>query len=164
MARKPTTVKAYLAGLPDDRRAAIKAVRAVILENLDEDYEEGIQYGIIGYYVPHRVFPAGYHCDPRQPVPFAGIASQKNYISVYLMCVYGVPGQEAWFREAWAKAMDKRAAKVGGKAKKLDMGKSCVRFRKIEDVPLDVIGKTIKRVPAKKFLAHYEKTIAKLKK
>lgn len=106
MPNAPTTVKQYLASLPKDRRDAIEAVRQVILENLDEDYEEGIQYGMIGYYVPHRVFPAGYHCDPKQPVPFVGIASQKNYISLYLMCVYGVPRQEALFREQWAKAKE----------------------------------------------------------
>ena len=89
MQSKATTVEQYLAELPEDRRKAIEAVRQVILKNLDKDYEEGIQYGMIGYYVPHRVYPAGYHCDPKQPLPFAGLASQKNYMSLYLMCVYG---------------------------------------------------------------------------
>src|SRR5258707_3534246 len=84
-----TTVEQYLAGLPDDRRSAIEAVRNVILKNLDTDYEEGMQYGMIGYYVPHSVYPAGYHCDPRQPLPFAALASQKNYMSLYLMSLYG---------------------------------------------------------------------------
>jgi Domain of unknown function (DU1801) len=161
MAKKPTTVKAYLASLPADRRAALEAVRAVILENLDEDYEEGIQYGMIGYYVPHRVYPAGYHCDKAQPVPFVSLASQKNYMSLYLMCVYSEPGGEERFRDAWTKAMAKRGAQGKGKAKKINMGKSCVRFTKIEDVPLEVIGKAIKRVPTKKFLANYEKALAK---
>ena len=89
MQDKATTVEQYLSGLTADRRKAIEAVRQVILKNLDKDYEEGIQYGMIGYYVPHRVYPAGYHCDPKQPLPFAGLASQKNYMSLYLMCVYG---------------------------------------------------------------------------
>ncbi len=152
---KPTSssVSEYLDALPDDRRAAISAVRKVILDNLDKDYEEGIQYGMIGYYVPHRVFPAGYHCDPRQPLPFASIASQKNHMAVYLMCVYGQPEQEQWFREAWAKT-----------GKKLDMGKSCVRFKKLEDVALDVIGEAIRRVPAKAFIEHYEKARKTAKK
>src|SRR5262252_4656184 len=81
-------VDAYLRALPEDRRAAISAVRKVILENLDASYEEGMQYGMIGYYVPHRVYPKGYHCDPKQPLPFAALASQKNYMSLYLMSLY----------------------------------------------------------------------------
>jgi len=142
------TVEEYLAELPPDRRDAIQAVRQVILKNLPGGYEEGIQYGMIGYYVPHSIYPAGYHCDPRQPLPFAALASQKNYMSLYLMCVYGAPEHENWFRDAWLKT-----------GKKLNMGKSCVRFKKIDDVPLDVIGKAVKRVPVKKFIEHYEAAI-----
>lgn len=146
MPSKPTTVDEYLASLPEDRRAALSAVRNVILENLDEGYEEGIQYGMIGYYVPHKVFPAGYHCDPKQPLPFASLASQKNHMAIYLMCVYGE--QEQWFREAWVKT-----------GKKLDMGKSCVRFKKLEDVALDVLGEAIRRMPVKAYIQHYESAI-----
>ena len=102
MQSKAATVAQYLKELPADRRAAIEAVRAVILKNLDALYEEGMQYGMIGYYVPHSVYPPGYHCDPKQPLPFICLASQKNYMSVYLGCVYG-PEQEKPFREAWAK-------------------------------------------------------------
>ena len=145
MQSKAKTVKEYLAGLPDDRREAIRAVRAVILKNLPTGYEEGIQHGAIGYFVPHSVYPTGYHCDPKQPLPFAGLASQKNYISIHLMSVYSDPKQEAWFRAAWAKS-----------CKKLDMGKACVRFKKIQDLPLQVIGQAIKRVPVKKFIEQYE--------
>lgn len=148
MPSKPTPVEQYLASLPEDRRAAISAVRDVILENLGEGYEEGIQYGMIGYYVPHEVYPAGYHANPKQPLPFASLASQKSHMAVYLMCVYGQPEQEKWFREAWAKT-----------GKKLDMGKSCVRFKKLDDVPLEVIGEAIRRVPAKAYIAHYESVI-----
>ena len=137
----------YLSALPADRRAALEAVRGVILANLDEDYEEGIQYGMIGYYVPHRVFPAGYHCDPKQPLSFAGPASQKDHMALYLMCVYGDGPLGEWFREAWAKT-----------GKKLDMGKACVRFRRVEDLALDVIGEAIRRVPTKKYLEHYEQS------
>src|ERR1700741_4251032 len=103
MQSKATTVKAYLAELPKDRRDAIEAVRKVILANLDKDYQEGMQYGMISYSVPHSIFPAGYHCDPKQPLPFAGLASQKNYMSLYMMCVYGDTPQSDWFRNAWAK-------------------------------------------------------------
>jgi hypothetical protein len=145
MQSQATTVEQYLAGLPDDRRQAIAAVREVILKNLDEDYEEGMQYGMIGYYVPHSVYPAGYHCDPRQPLPFAGLASQKNHMALYMMCVYGESDHAKWFQQAWKKT-----------GKKLDMGKSCVRFKKLEDLALDVIGEAIRRVPAKKYIYVYE--------
>jgi hypothetical protein len=142
MQSKATTVEQYLSELPEDRRKALEEVRQVIRKNLDEDFEEGIQYGMIGYYVPHRVYPAGYHCDPKQPLPFAALASQKNYMSVYLMCVYGESEHAKWFHQAWTKS-----------GKKLDMGKSCVRFKKVDDLALDVIGEAIKRVPAKKYIA-----------
>lgn len=148
MQSKATTVKGYLAELPQDRRAALEAVRAVILKNLDKDFEEGMAYGMIGYAVPHRVFPAGYHCDPKQPLPYAALASQKNYMSVYLMCVYGDSEHAVWFREAWART-----------GKKLDMGKSCIRFKKVEDLALDVIGESIRRIPAKKYIEFYLKTM-----
>ncbi|HYO65007.1 MAG TPA: DUF1801 domain-containing protein [Archangium sp.] len=148
MQSKATTVDQYLASLPADRRAAVSAVRKAILANLDKDYEEGIQYGMIGYYVPHKVFPAGYHVDPKQPLPFAALASQKNHMAVYLMGIYGEPRQEKWFREAWAKT-----------GRKLDMGKSCVRFKKLEDVALDVLGEAIRRAPAKAYIQQYESVI-----
>ena len=145
MQSKATTVEQYLAELPDDRRRVIEAVRETILRNLDRDYEEGMQYGMIGYYVPRRVWPAGYHCDPKQPLPFAGLASQKNHMALYLMCVYGDSPHAKWFKDAWAKT-----------GKKLDMGKACVRFKKLDDLPLDIIGEAIKRVPARKYIEHCE--------
>jgi hypothetical protein len=148
MQSKATTVPQYLAELPADRRRAIEAVRAVIRKNLDPLYEEGMQYGMIGFYVPHRVYPPGYHCDPKQPLPFACLASQKNYMSVYLGCVYGHPEHERWFRAAWAKS-----------GKKLDMGKSCIRFKQLDDLALDVIGESIRRVPARQYIAYYESVL-----
>jgi len=144
MKSSATTVAGYLAALPAERRRALAAVRAVVLANLDADYEEGMQYGMIGYAVPHRVFPAGYHCDPSQPLMFAALGAQKNYMSLYLMSVYGDPGEERWLRAGFARA-----------GKKLDMGKSCVRFKKLEDLPLEVIGEAIARVPAKAYVARY---------
>jgi hypothetical protein len=148
MQSKATTVQQYLAELPADRRLAIEGVRAVILENLDPTYAEGMQYGMIGYHVPHSVYPAGYHCDAKQPLPFLFLASQKNYMSLYLGCVYGHPEGETWFRKAWAKT-----------GKKLDMGKSCIRFRKLDDLALDVIGEAIRRMPVREFISFYESAI-----
>lgn len=148
MTSKAKTVQEYLAGLPEDRRAAIAAVREVILKHLPEGYEEGMQYGMIGYYVPHSTFPAGYHCDPKQPLPFASLASQKNHMALYLMCIYGDAKLRRWFESA-----------CEGSGKKLDMGQCCVRFKKLEDLPLDVVGKTIARVPVADYVARYEQTL-----
>lgn len=161
MQSKASTVADYLSGLAPDRRAPIEAVRNTIRANLDQGYEEGMQYGMVGYYVPHRLFPAGYHCDPKQPLPFVALASQKNHMSLYMMGVYcgcteGASGETAdarWFREAWTKA-----------GKKLDMGKSCVRFKKIEDVALDVIGESIRRIPAKLYIERYQAVLAQTAK
>ncbi|MCA9322054.1 MAG: DUF1801 domain-containing protein [Planctomycetes bacterium] len=145
MAIPPASPREYLDGLPDDRRLALEAVRKVIRKNLDPSFKEGIQYNMIGYFLPHSVYPAGYHCDPKQPLPFAGIASQRNHMGLYLFCIYCSEEDKEKFCEEW------RAT-----GKKLDMGKSCVRFKKLEDVPLDVLGRAIKRATAKKFVAHYE--------
>ncbi len=143
-----TTVSEYLAALPEDRRRVIKAVRKVIRQNLDKDYREGMQYGMIGYFIPHRLYPPGYHCDPQQPLPFAGLASQKNYMAVYLNCLYTDATELKWFQDQWARA-----------GKKLDMGKSCLRFRNLEDLALDVLGEAIRRTPAKRLIANYEAAI-----
>lgn len=149
MPTKPATVSQYLAALPPERRNALEAVRQVILKNLDKDYEEGIQYGMIGYYVPHRVFPAGYHCDPKQPLPFAGIGSRKDYMTIAIMGLYMYPGGDGWFREAWKKT-----------GKKLDMGAACIRFKKVDDLALDLIGKAVKDLTVKKFVSTYEAAVA----
>ena len=147
MQSKAQTVNDYLAALPDDRRAAIEGVRKVIRKNLPKGYEEGMQYGMIGYHVPHKLYPPGYHCDPKQPLPFAALASQKNYMSVYLMC-YMDEKMDKWLRAAWAKS-----------GKKLDMGKSCIRFKKVDDLALEVIGEAIARVPAAEYIELYESTM-----
>jgi uncharacterized protein YdhG (YjbR/CyaY superfamily) len=156
MQSKALTVDAYLHSLPPDRREAVNAVRAVILKNLDRNYEEGMQYGMIGYYIPHSVYPKGYHCDPKQPLSFAGLASQKNYMSLYLMSVYfgSVDHSRAakhaeWFREAWERT-----------GKKVNMGKGCIRFKKVDDLPLDVIGEAVRRVPAEVYIDFYESSLA----
>lgn len=148
MQSKAATVEEYLAELTEDRREAIRAVRTVILKHLPKGYEEGMQYGMIGYYVPHDTYPPGYHCDPKQPLPYACLASQKNYMSLYFMGLYSDTEEMTWFHEAWAKT-----------GKKLDMGKSCIRFKRVEDLPLEVIGQAIKRFPVKKYIEQYERVL-----
>jgi len=119
----------------------LTAVADVIRRNLPDGYREGMQYGMIGWYVPLETFPDTYN---GQPLGLAGLASQKHYMSLYLNNVYGDPGLEAWFRERYAAA-----------GKKLDMGKSCVRFRHLDDLALDVIGETIARTDLDRYLAHH---------
>ena len=148
MTSKAKTPDEYLASLPADRREALSAVRQTILKNLDKGYQEGMSYGMIGYCVPHSIYPAGYHCDPKQPLPFAGLASQKNHMAVYLFCMYVDGASDKWFRDAWKKA-----------GKKLDMGKSCLRFKKLDDLALDVLGEAIRRVPVKDHIAIYESAL-----
>ena len=146
MQSKATTVEAYLRSIPADRRAGISAVREVILKNLDSSYEEGILYGMIGYYVPHSAYPKGYHCDPKLPLPFAVLGSKKNYMTLHLMAIYaggdGSQSDAQWFRDEWAKT-----------GKKMDVGKACIRFKKADDLPLKLIGQAIQRTPAKKWIA-----------
>ena len=149
MKSSATTVKDYLASLPADRRAGIEAVRKVILKNIDKDYDESMLYGMIGYAVPHRVWPLGYHCDPKKPLMMAALSSQKDNMTVYLMSVYGDKAERAWFQNAWAKT-----------GKKLNMGGSCIRFKKLEDAALDVIGEAIRRTPAKAYVDSYVKILA----
>jgi hypothetical protein len=139
------TADEYLGGLPPDRRAALAAVRDVILANLPEGYEEQMQYGMIGYVVPHSLYPAGYHCNPKEPLPFAILGSQKNHMALHLCSVYGDAATTEWFQHAYAAS-----------GKKLDMGKACVRFKKLDDLPLDVIGKVFARTPVKRYIARIE--------
>lgn len=155
MQSSATTPVEYLANLPADRRSIITPVRDVILANLSPEYTEIMQYGMLSYAIPHSIFPAGYHADPKQPLPFAALASQKNHISLYLMGLYvGCSGTDetsdaTWFRDAW---------QASGK-KKPDMGKACVRFKRLDDLPLDVIGEAIRRMPAQRYIALYELTL-----
>ena len=136
------TVTQYLAALPPDRREAIASVRTVILDHLPEGYAETMLYGMIGYVVPLKRYPVTYN---RQPLSYAGLASQKQYMSLYLMNIYGDTETEQWFREEYLAS-----------GKKLDMGKSCVRFKKLEDLPLGLVGEAIARTPLAAFLERYE--------
>ena len=148
MQSKAASVTQYLAELPADRRAAITAVRRVLKQNVDASVEEGMQYGMIGFYIPHRIFPDGYHCDPKQPVPYAALASQKNHMSLYLMFADVGSDVDAWIRQAYAKA-----------GKRLDMGKCCLRFRSLEDIDLGIVAEAVRRLPAATHLTNYVKQV-----
>ena len=136
------TVEEYLAELSPERRSEIATVRKVILDNLPDGYVERMQYGMISYVIPLETYPVTYN---KQPLGLASLASQKNYMSLYLMNVYGDTDTERWFHEEY------RAS-----GKKLDMGKSCVRFKKVEDLPLELIGQTIARTSPDEFIERYE--------
>ncbi|MCL4523230.1 MAG: DUF1801 domain-containing protein [Acidobacteria bacterium] len=146
MQSKAKTVSQYLAALPADRRKAIEQVRAVIHKHLPKGYEEIMQYGMIGYAVPLKIYPAGYHCKKNEPLPFLLLASQKNHMALHMFCLYLDEKDKAQFQKEY---------KASGK--KLDMGGGCVRFKKPEDLALDVIGKAIARRPVKKHIEVYEK-------
>ena len=135
------TVDAYLAELPAERREPIAAVRSVILEHLPDGFEEGMQYGMIGYYVPLERFPDTYNGEP---LSVAALASQKRHMALYMMGVYGA--DDAWFRERWEAT-----------GRKLHMGKSCVRFSQLEDVPLEVVGEAIARTSVDDLIAAHER-------
>jgi hypothetical protein len=143
---KVATVEEYVAQLPEDRQAAITQLRKVIKKNLPKGFKEEMSYGMIGYVVPHSKYPAGYHCDPKLPLPFLNIASQKNFIAVYHMGIYADAKLLKWFTEAHAKAS----------AKKLDMGKSCMRYKKAEDIPYALIGELAAKMTVDDWIERYE--------
>lgn len=135
------TPEEYIASLAEDRAAAVREVRRVIRENLPDGYEEGMQFGMISWYVPLERFPDAYN---GQPLGLVALASQKHHFSLYLNSVYGDPATERWFHDRYAKS-----------GRKLDMGKSCLRFKRVDDLPLDVIGETIARWSVEEFLDHF---------
>ena len=140
------TVQEYIRNLPADRRQAISVVRNVIKKNLPKGYKE-VMDGMIVYIVPLSLYPDGYLGDKKTPLPYAGLASQKNHMAVYLMNIYGNRNVEKWFLYEYKKS-----------GKKMDIGKCCVRFKKLEDLPLDLIGEAIACTPAKKFIHMYEES------
>ena len=137
-----TTPDEYIAALPEERQTIVRAIRDEIRRNLPDGYAEGMSYGMIAWYVPLERFPDTYN---GQPLGLVALASQKQYVSLYLNSVYGDRDTETWFRERWAAT-----------GKPLNMGKSCVRFRRLEDVPLDLVGETIARADLDGYLASYE--------
>ena len=146
-----TTPEEYIMQLPDERKEAIGKLRKVILENLPKGFEEGINYGMIGYYVPHTIYPEGYHCSPELPLPFMNIASQKNSINVYHSGIYADKALYDWFFGEYPKHA----------VRKLDMGKSCIRFKKPEDIPYELIGKLCTKLTVEQWIAMYQRNIKK---
>jgi hypothetical protein len=147
MQSKASTVPEYINSLPAERKAVIIALRKAILKNLPKGFEEVMSYGMIGFVVPHKLYPSGYHVTPELPLPFIALASQKNHIAVYHMAMQGKLLD--WFQDEW-KAYS---------SKKLDMGKACIRFRKPEDVPVDLIGNLAAMMTPNQWIEMYEKAI-----
>lgn len=151
MQSKAATVEQYIDALPHNRKDVVMQLRKVIKKNLPTGFKECMNYGMIGYVVPHTLYPAGYHCSPKDPLPFMNIASQKNFVAVYSMGIYANHALLKWFVDTYSKAG------VG----KLDMGKSCIRFKKMDKVPYELIGKLASKVTVQEWIALYERTIKK---
>ncbi len=146
---KAKNVKEYLKKVPKERIEYFKKLREAILTNLPNGFDEQLNYGMIGYVVPHDIYPGGYHCDPKLPLPFANIASQKNFIGFYHMGIYANPGLLEWFVKEYPKHSDT----------KLDMGKSCIRFKKMDKIPYDLIGKLMRKMSVNDWIKLYEENI-----
>jgi hypothetical protein len=143
------SIIAYLEALPAERKLIIQQLDESIQKNLKGKFEVGIQYGMIGYYVPHKHYPAGYHCNPKEPLPFIQLASQKNFVAVYHMGMYASPELLAWFEKSYA------ALGIG----KPDMGKSCIRFKKIDKIPVDLIGELVSKMSVDEWIQLYEQNL-----
>ncbi|MCG8372402.1 MAG: DUF1801 domain-containing protein [Balneolales bacterium] len=143
------TVDEYIDSIPEDRKEAITKLREAVLANIPEGFEECINYGMIGYVVPHSIYPDGYHCDPKLPLPFINIASQKNHIAVYHSGVYANEELLNWFTEEYKKQVPT----------KLDMGKSCIRFKNPRKIPFELIGELAKKVTVQDWIEMYEKNV-----
>jgi hypothetical protein len=146
---KVNTPEDYMAQVSEDKREAMIKLREVMLKNIPEDFQETISYGMIGYVVPHAIFPAGYHCDPKLPLPFVSIAAQKNFIAIYHMGIYSDPQLLEWFTQEHAQK---------GKGK-LDMGKSCIRYKKAEAIPYDLIGELMQKMSVKDWISTYQQQL-----
>ncbi|MBK7884988.1 MAG: DUF1801 domain-containing protein [Chitinophagaceae bacterium] len=151
MQSQAISVEEYISQLPEERQSAITQLRKEIKKNLPKGFQEVMNYGMIGYVVPHILYPDGYHCNPAQPLPFINIASQKSHIAVYHMGLYADTALLKWFIEAY-----NNQAKV-----KLDMGKSCIRFKKTADIPFSLIGDLAAKVTPQQWIACYEKVLKK---
>src|SRR5690606_1625087 len=146
-----TTVKEILTNVPEERAEAFNRLHQTIIENLPEGFEAAISYGGLGYVVPHSLYPSGYHCKPEEPLPFAGIASQKNSVNLYHMGIYSDPELMKWFTEEYPKHSKR----------KLDMGKSCIRFKKTQDIPFELIGELMKKMTVQDWVNIYESNLKK---
>ena len=146
MQSKATTVEEYLSELSEDRKTPMLKLREAIKNNLPKGFEEVISYGMLGYVVPHSIYPAGYHCTPKLPLPFINLASQKNTISLYHMGIYGDKNLLDWFVAEYSKHAKS----------KIDMGKGCFRFKKMDDIPYDLIGELATKISVQDWITFYE--------
>lgn len=153
MQSKATTPDQYIAELPEERKDAMQKLRKEILKNLPKGFKESMGYGMLGYCVPHSIYPNGYHCKPSDPLPFAGLASQKNFIAFYHMGIYSDPKLLAWFQKEYPKHTDA----------KLDMGKSCIRFTKPEKIPFKLFGELMTKMSVQDWIDKYEAVLSKSK-
>lgn len=149
MQSKASTPTEYLNELPEERKEIVSKLRQVILENLPKGFEEQMSYGMLGYVVPHSLYPDGYHCTPELPLPFMNLASQKNFVAVYHMGIYADERIMKWFVEEYPKHCKR----------KLDMGKSCIRFKKMDDIPYELIGQLCSKMTTQGWIDLYEKNI-----
>ncbi|MGQ0627452.1 MAG: DUF1801 domain-containing protein [Phycisphaerales bacterium] len=157
MKSSAATVEQYLASLPEDRRAAVSSVRRFILANLSREFEECMQYGVIGYCVPHSIWPHGHHTNPKLPLMYMGLSSQKNDMVVYMLFLLHNKPEREWFDKAWSATARKNHLEVSGAG-------CCLRFKKLDDLALDVIGAAMRRMPLAKYLEDHIATLARLGK
>lgn len=146
MQSKAATVDEYISEVPEVQREAIARLREIISENIPEGFSEQMSYGMIGYVVPHALYPKGYHCTPKLPLPFLNIAAQKNFIALYHMGLYADPDLLAWFTDEFAKVSPKKP----------DMGKSCLRFKKPDSIPYELIGQLMQKQTVADWISLYE--------
>ncbi len=151
MQYKADSPEDYISQLPEERKAVILEIRKNILENLPEGFEEQISYGMLGYVVPHRLYPAGYHVDPKLALPFINLASQKNFVALYHSGLYADPRLLDWFKTEYPKHSKR----------KLDMGKSCIRFKNLDDIPYVLIGNLARKMSVQDWIALYENKTGK---
>tara|TARA_B110001454_G_scaffold114143_1_gene106871 strand:- start:114 stop:587 length:474 start_codon:yes stop_codon:yes gene_type:complete len=151
---KSKTILEYISQLTEDRKEPISKLRNIINQNIDRGFSEEINYGMIGWVVPHSLYPEGYHCDPKLPLPFMSIASQKHFIAVYHMGVYASPKLLEWFISEYPKHC----------STKLDMGKSCIRFKKNENIPYNLIGELVTKMSANDWIMLYESNVKDARK
>lgn len=146
-----TTADEYINNLAEDRQQAVNQLREVITQNLPDGFKETISYGMLGYVVPHELYPNGYHCNPELPLPFINLASQKNFIALYHMGIYSNEGLLEWFKAEYPKYCKT----------KIDMGKSCIRFKKVEQIPYQLIGELAAKMTVNQWIDHYESSVSK---
>jgi uncharacterized protein YdhG (YjbR/CyaY superfamily) len=149
MESKAKTAEEYIDALPDERKSVIKQLRTVLLNNLPEGFAEVMNYGMLGYVVPHTLYPNGYHCDRKLPLPFINVASQKNFIALYHIGIYADEELLKWFQEEYSKHC----------SSKLDMGKGCIRFKKPDQIPYDLIAELARKKTPQEWIAQYEKKL-----